>query len=81
MKNLFIALPLTLTLGLAATAASADAFAPWDARMPAVDHTDATPAMVAPSGFAPWRDRAVRLEMPDGVQLGVMPHSVFRPWS
>ena len=77
MKNLFIALALSLI----STAASADAFAPWDARMPAVDHTDATPAMVAPSGFAPWRDRAVRLDMPDGVQLGAMPRSVFRPWS
>jgi len=77
MKNLFIALALSLI----STAASADAFAPWDARMPADDRADTRAAVVEPVGFAPWRDRAVRLDMPDGVQLGAMPRSVFRPWS
>ena len=77
MKNLLIA----LTLSVLSSAASADAFAPWDARMPAADRVDTQPAMVQPGGFAPWRDRSVRLDMPDGVQLGAMPRSVFRPWS
>ncbi|MEQ8231813.1 MAG: hypothetical protein RLW61_08635 [Gammaproteobacteria bacterium] len=77
MKNLFAA----LALALISNAASADAFAPWETRMPAVDRNDAPSAEVMPAGFAPWRDRAVGADMPDGVQLGAMPWSVFRPWA
>ncbi|MCB1749304.1 MAG: hypothetical protein H6977_06960 [Gammaproteobacteria bacterium] len=76
MKNLIA----TLSLVLVTNVASADGFAPWNARMAAAD-TVGSPAMTLPAGFAPWRDRDYVPDMADpNVRFGAMP-SVFRPWS
>ncbi|MEQ8664017.1 MAG: hypothetical protein RLW62_24630 [Gammaproteobacteria bacterium] len=77
MKNLIIALSLTVL----SNGAFADTFAPWETRMAPATRADAVAARPAPSGFAPWRDRAVTIEMPDALPIGAVPPSVFRPWS
>ena len=76
MKTLLAA----LTLSFASNAAMADGFAPWAMRTTQPHATIEMPARLAPSGFAPWRERMPPADTIDTVHFGAFGASAFRPW-
>lgn len=81
--NVMTKLLIALTLTIAAQSSFAQSFAPWQERAPSHAAASGPAATIAPTGFAPWRDRETVMNVSGAASAAMSDAygSAFRPWS